>query len=147
VSTHVAHMAVCLTRRAVAALQCQVQYGNFNASMHKPGFLKCARVRACVTRLVCDGVYAFSCREKGLHQFLAEEFAKKKDVEARCVRFKSPYVHAKCSVFKEYRLLSGMSETKAKYRCACVGISLTEFVVVQLCAADSFSALIRHHVL
>lgn len=63
-----------------AALQCQVQFGNFNAAVHKPGFLQAK-----------------------IEQFVPPEIAKKtKNLEA--------------SIFKEYRSLSGMSETKAKYR-------------------------------
>ncbi len=63
-----------------AALQCQVQFGNFNAAVHKPGFLQAK-----------------------LEQFVPPDVAKKaKNLEA--------------AIFKEYRSLSGMSETKAKYR-------------------------------
>jgi talin len=63
-----------------AALQCQVQFGNFNAAVHKPGFLN-----------------------GKLEQMVPPDVAKKgKNLET--------------AIFKEYRSLSGMTETKAKYR-------------------------------
>jgi talin len=63
-----------------AALQCQVQFGNYNGSIHVPGFLK-----------------------------------------GKCAEFLPPTMHKKAGdhekvAFREYRKLTGMTETKAKYR-------------------------------
>eukprot|EP00020_Sapocribrum_chincoteaguense_P002348 CAMPEP_0170757832 /NCGR_PEP_ID=MMETSP0437-20130122/14728_1 /TAXON_ID=0 /ORGANISM="Sexangularia sp." /LENGTH=2460 /DNA_ID=CAMNT_0011097027 /DNA_START=49 /DNA_END=7431 /DNA_ORIENTATION=- len=63
-----------------AALQCQVQFGNYNSSIHVPGFLK-----------------------------------------AKAAEFFPPSMHKKAGdhekvAFREYRKLTGMTETKAKYR-------------------------------
>ncbi|EGC38365.1 actin binding protein [Dictyostelium purpureum] len=60
-----------------AALQCQVQLGNHNPNLHKPGYLK-------------------------IKEYLPPSFHKKKEAEK--------------DIYKEFRKLTGMSESNSKFR-------------------------------